>query len=151
MYIVAIEADGLDAIAEASLVEIGLDPAKLSPLGKVPIARWTGYVYTLESGEGIALMVQPMEGVSIAIICRGEMSAITTPLEVLYQTPNRLAYMSLADYLDFQPPHAPSTIKDIEDLNYIEFYSGRTKLVGKLVLPAEEGPFRLWSTCMVPR
>jgi len=141
MYIVTIESDDLDAVAEASLVEIGLDPARLSQVSKVPMARWTGHVYTLESGEGVVLMVQPLEGASIAIIARGELSVITTPLEVLFHTPNGLAYMPLADYLEFKPPLAPNTIEDIEDVNYIEFYSGRTKLVGKLALPKGEGPF----------
>jgi pimeloyl-ACP methyl ester carboxylesterase len=49
--------------------------------------------------------------------------------------------MSLADYLEFQPPTAPSTVEDIENLYNIEFYSGNTKLTGKLVLPEGEGPF----------
>jgi hypothetical protein len=49
--------------------------------------------------------------------------------------------MPLAEYLEFQPPPAPTTVEAIDNLNHVEFYSGGTKLVGRLVLPDGDGPF----------
>jgi pimeloyl-ACP methyl ester carboxylesterase len=65
---------------------------------------------------------------------------ISPPAEV-FLTMDGLALMPLAEYLEFQPPPAPTTIEAIEDLKQVEFFSGNTKLTGKLALPKGEGPF----------
>jgi pimeloyl-ACP methyl ester carboxylesterase len=118
-----------------------LDPSALSQLAEVPLSRWTGYLYALESDQGVTLAARRLDGVAVAIIIRGELSATTTPSAEVLLSLGGFAPMPLADYLEFQPPPAPSTVENIEDLNNVEFYSGRTKLVGKLILPEGAGPY----------
>lgn len=165
-YVVTVESEDLDAVAKAALAQIGLDPSALSQPAIVPLSRWTAYLYELDSGRGVTLVAQRLGGATIAVVFSGESSVTTAPLaEVFLPTLDRLApgdllmvqmsrnpaevfltldglaLMPLADYLEFQPPPAPSTVEDIESLNTIEFYSGRTKLVGRLTLPEGGGPF----------
>jgi len=41
----------------------------------------------------------------------------------------------------FEPPPVPTTIEEIADLDNVEFYSDRTKLVGRLLVSDGEGSF----------
>jgi hypothetical protein len=59
----------------------------------------------------------------------------------VFLTLDGLSQLPLAEYLAFQAPPPPRTIEAIENLGDIEFYSGRTALVGKLVMPEGGGPF----------
>jgi len=141
MYVATVESEDLDVVVENALVQIGLDPSALSQLAEVPLSRWTGYLYALESDQGVTLAARRLDGVAVAIIIRGELSVTTTPSAEVLLSLGGFEPMPLADYLEFQPPPAPSTVEDIKNLISVEFYSARTKLVGKLILPEGEGPF----------
>jgi hypothetical protein len=141
MYVITAESEDLDAVAEAAISQVGLDPAALSLLAEVPLSRWTGYLYEFETDQGLTVAVRRLKGAAVAVIIRGDVSVTTTPSAEVLLSLGGFAPMPLADYLEFQPPPAPSTVEDIENLNNVEFYSGRTKLAGKLVLPEGEGPF----------
>jgi pimeloyl-ACP methyl ester carboxylesterase len=141
MYVITAESEDLDAVAEAAIIQIGLDPAALSLLAEVPLSRWTGYLYALESDQGVTLAARRLDGAAVAVILRGELGVTTTPSAETLLSLGGFAPLPLADYLEFQPPPAPSTVEDIEDLNHVEFYSGRTKLAGKLILPDGAGPY----------
>ena len=140
-YVVTVESEDLDAVAQAALAQIGLDTSALSQLAIVPAERWTFYAYALDSGQGVTLAARRLGGATIAVVLTGEMSVTTAPPAEALLTLDGLALMPLAEYLEFQPPPAPVTIEAIDNLDHIEFYSGKTKLVGKLVLPEGEGPF----------
>ena len=141
MYIITVESMDLDAAAETALAQIGLNTSELSQLAKVPASRWTFFIYELDAGQGVSLAARQLGDATITVISKGEMNLTISPPAEAFLTLDGLALMPLADYLEYQPPSAPSTIEDIESLNNIEFYSDRTKLVGKLVLPEGEGPF----------
>jgi pimeloyl-ACP methyl ester carboxylesterase len=141
MYVVTVESEDLDTVVDAAIAQIGLDPAELSQLAKVSLGRWTAYLYKLDSDRGVSLLAQRLGDASIAVIATGELSVTTSPPADVFLTLDGLAFLPLAEYLAFQPPPAPSTVEDIENLNNIDFYNGRTKLVGKLVLPEGDGPF----------
>jgi hypothetical protein len=141
MYVVTVESENLDAVAEAALVQIGLDPTALSQLATAPMERWTFHAYALGSDQGATLGARQLGDAAVAVILSGELSLTTSPPAEAFLTLDGLALMPLADYLEFQPPTAPSTVEAIESLNNVEFYSGKTKLTGKLALPKGEGPF----------
>jgi pimeloyl-ACP methyl ester carboxylesterase len=141
MYVITAESEDLDAVAEAAIIQIGLDPAALSLLAEVPLSRWTGYLYALESDQGATVAVRRLDSAAVAVIILGELSVTTTPSAEALLSLGGFEPMPLADYLEFQPPPAPSTVEDIKNLISVEFYSARTKLVGKLILPEGEGPF----------
>jgi pimeloyl-ACP methyl ester carboxylesterase len=141
IFVVTAESEDLDAVAEATLTQIGIDTSALSQLAKVSVARWTFYFYGLESDRGITLAARRLDGAAVAVILSGELSVATSPPAEVFLTLDGFALMPLADYIKFQPPPALTTIEAIDSLTNIDFYSGRTKLVGKLVLPEGEGPF----------
>jgi len=141
MYVVTVESEDLDAVAEVALAQIGLDTSALSPLAEAPLSRWTVIIYELDSGRGVSLAARRLGDETIAVILTGGLGVTISPPAEVFLTLDGFALMPLADYLQFQPPPAPSTVEDIENLNNVEFYSDRTKLVGKLVLPEGEGPF----------
>jgi pimeloyl-ACP methyl ester carboxylesterase len=66
---------------------------------------------------------------------------MTPPPAQVFLTVDGLSTLPLAEYLEFRPPPAPSTIETIENLDHIEFDSGGQKLAGRLLLPEGEGPF----------
>jgi pimeloyl-ACP methyl ester carboxylesterase len=141
MFIVTIESDDLDTVAEAALAQIGVDPSALSQLAKVPMERWTIYAYALDSEQGVTLAARQLGDAAVAVILSGELSVTTAPPKEAFLTLDGLVLMLLAEYLEFQPPTAPSTVEDIENLTNIQYYSGKTQITGKLVLPEGEGPF----------
>jgi pimeloyl-ACP methyl ester carboxylesterase len=141
MYVVTVDSEDLEDVAETGLRQIGIDPSTLSELGVVPLEHWTVSAYALDSDHGVSLAARQLGDAAVAVILSGELSLTTAPPAEAFLTLDGLALMPLADYLEFQPPTAPSTVEDIENLYNIEFYSGNTKLTGKLVLPDGEGPF----------
>jgi pimeloyl-ACP methyl ester carboxylesterase len=141
MYIISVESEEPDAVAMATLTQIGLEPAKLSQLAVVSLSSWTATFYELDTGQGVTLATWPLDGATVAVVLSGDLGVTTTPSAEALLTLDGFSPVPLADYLEFQPPPPPNTVEDIENLDNVEFYSGRTKLVGKLVLPEREGPF----------
>jgi pimeloyl-ACP methyl ester carboxylesterase len=131
----------MDAVAEAALAQIGMDPTALSQLATAPMERWTFYAYALNSDQGTTLGARQLRDAAVAVIISGELSLTTSPPAEALLTLDGLALMPLAEYLEYQPPPEPTTIEAIEDLKQVEFFSGKTKLTGKLTLPKGEGPF----------
>jgi dienelactone hydrolase len=141
MYVVTVESEDLDAVAEAALTQIGVDASALSQLATAPMERWTIYAYALDSDQGITLGARQLGGAAVAFILSGELSVTTSPPAEALLALDGFTPMPLAEYLEFQPPRAPTTIEAIEDLKQVEFYNGRTKLVGRLIPPEGGGRF----------
>lgn len=141
LYVVTVESDDLEASVGAALGKIGVDTSALSLLLTRPDPRWSLYVYSLGDGQGVSLAARVLDGATVALIMTGALSITTSPPLQVFLTIDSFATLPLAEYLEYRPPPAPSTIQAIEDLNHIEFYSGGQKLVGRLVLPEGEGPF----------
>jgi hypothetical protein len=53
MYVITAESEDLDAVAEAAISQVGLDPAALSLLAEVPLSRWTGYLSSLKRTKAL--------------------------------------------------------------------------------------------------
>jgi hypothetical protein len=140
-YVVTTESDELKAGAEVALTEIGVDTSSLSFLGAQPTPNYGLYVYSLEDGQTAMVAVRQLGEGTLAFIATGEFDVLYTLPEHLWLCVDGYSAMPLEEYLKFLPPPMPSTAADIEDLNTIAFYSGGTKLVGRLTLPKGEGPF----------
>lgn len=141
LYVVTVESEDLDAVAEAAFTRIGLDPEALSQLAEVPAEHWTFSAYALESEQGVTLAARRLGGATAAIIISGNLGVTTAPPLETFMTLDAFSLMPLAEYLEFQPPPTPTTIEAIDNLNHIEFYSGNQPFIGHLILPDGEGPF----------
>ncbi|UCF61846.1 MAG: prolyl oligopeptidase family serine peptidase [Anaerolineaceae bacterium] len=141
LYVVATEADELEAGVEAALKEIGADTSALSLLGVMPTPHYDLYIYSDEDDQGVIVAVRQLGGGTLAFIATSEFDVLYSLPEHLWLSVDGYSVMPLEKYLEFRPPPMPSTTADIEDLNTIPFYSGGTKLVGRLTLPEGEGPF----------
>ena len=141
LHVVAIESGELEAGVQAALTEIGVDTQALSPVDSGYFEPWNLYLYLFEDGQSGGIAAQVLDDVTVAIIVTAESSVLSPAPAQFWATIEGFATLPLAEYLEFLPPPAPTTAKDIEDLSTIEFYSGRTRLVGQLVLPEGEGPF----------
>ena len=69
-------------------------------------------------------------GETIAIIVSGDGGAMIPPPAQVFLTVDGLSTLPLAEYLEFRPPAAPSSVETIEDPDHIAFYSGGQKLAG---------------------
>ena len=141
LYVVTVELDDFEASVDAALGKIGVDTSALSLLLTRPDPRWSLYVYSLGDGRGVSLAARVLDGATVALIMTGALSITTSPPVQVFLTIDSFATLPLAEYLEYRPPPAPSTIQAIKDFDHIEFYSGGQKLVGRLVLPEGEGPF----------
>lgn len=141
LYVVAVESDDLEVGVDAALAQIGVDASALSLLVALPDPRWNIYLYSLGDGQGVTLAAWALDGATVTVIITGELSVTTAPPAQVMATMTGFAPLPLAEYLEYRPPPAPTTIEAIENLDYVEFYSGRSKLVGRLLLPEGEGPF----------
>ncbi len=141
LHVVTVESDELGAGVEAALGEIGVDTSALSLVGSAYFLPWKIYLYSFEDGQSSGIAAQVLDDITVAFIVTAESSALNPAPEQFWATVEGFVALSLAEYLEFLPPSAPTTAEDIEDLGTIEFYSGRTKLVGQLFLPEGEGPF----------
>lgn len=141
MYVVMVDSVDRDVVAETALTRIGLDPAELAPPETLGLQRWTVLLYTTGAGRGVGVAARQLGDATIAVILSGELRVIAAPPRDVFLTLDGFSQLPLAEYLAFQAPPPPRTIEAMEDLGDIEFYSGRTPLVGKLVMPEGEGPF----------
>lgn len=141
LYVVTTESDELEAGAETALKEIGIDTSASSLSGTVPTPHYDLYVYSFEGEQAVMVAVRRLGEGTLTFIATGEFGVLYSLPEHLWLSVDGYSAMPLAEYLEFRPPPMPSTAADIENLNTIAFYSGRTKLVGRLTLPEGEGPF----------
>ncbi|MFX0145992.1 MAG: alpha/beta hydrolase family protein, partial [Candidatus Hodarchaeota archaeon] len=141
LYVVTTEADELEAGAEAALKVIGIDTSTSSLLGTMPTPHYDLYVYSFEGEQAVMVAVRRLGEGTLAFIATGEFGVLYSLPEHLWLSVDGYSAMPLAEYLEFRPPAVPRTAADIENLNTIAFYSGRTKLVGRLTLPEGEGSF----------
>jgi len=135
------ESDHLKDGIEAALLKIGVDISELELAGSEFFAPWLIHLYTFEDGRAIGAVARMVDGETVAIVPTGELGVISSLRVPIMTTLEGFANVPLTDYLEFQPPPIPTTVDDIEDLSAIDFYNGRTKLVGRLTLPEGEGPF----------
>jgi len=140
-YVVTVESDDLDVVAEAALAQIGHDRSLLSPLATFTQGRWTFDAYALDPERGVTMAARQVDDATVAFLVEGGLGVTTAPPAEAFLTIDGLALMSLDDYREFQPPPAPTSTDAIDDLDRIAFYSDGQKLVGRLVLPEGEGPF----------
>jgi dienelactone hydrolase len=141
LYVVTTELIDLKAGAEAALTEIGVDVSTLSFLGKQPMPHYGFYAYSFENGRAVIVAIRRLGEGTLAFISTSEFDILASLPEHLWLSVDGYSALPLAEYLEFHPPPIPSTVADIKNLNAIAFYSGRTKLVGRLTLPEGEGPF----------
>jgi dienelactone hydrolase len=146
LYVVIAETEDLEEGTNEALQKIGVEPSELSLLSDdstEELPGWSVFLYSLEDEQGIALAAQVMDGETVAFIATGEVNVLTSEgvsSRVVYSI-NNLALIPLNDYLECDQDPPPTSVEAIEYPGYIEFCSGRTKLVGRLTLPEGEGPF----------
>jgi len=146
LYVVSVPADEAANSVEAALGEIGIDAETLTLVQEdsnpAEFPGWRVQVFAREDGQLVGALTRELEDTAVAIVGVGELSSLLSAETIL--TVGGFAELPVAEYLaraEEWRMSAPTTVAAIEDLDSVEFYSGGTKLMGRLLLPEGEGPF----------
>jgi dipeptidyl aminopeptidase/acylaminoacyl peptidase len=142
LYVVPLSAGDMASGADAALAAVGLDSQDLSLVeqgtsGDFP--GWETFVFARDDGQVVGVLQRELDDGAVALAGIGDLSALQSDKTVL--TIHGFAELPVAEYLARLEPVYPTTVAAIEDLDSVEFYSGGTKLMGRLLLPEGEGPF----------
>jgi dienelactone hydrolase len=146
LYVVTVESGDLEAGVDTALAQIGVEPSGLSLVSSEPnplLLGWSLRAYTRDDGQGVVLAAQVLDGTTVTLIITGEVSVVSSDSVLLQVTQgvHGLAPVPLAEYANCGRPAPPTSTEEIENLSRVEFCSGGQKLMGRLSLPAGEGPF----------
>ncbi len=132
--------------AEDVLERLGIDTETLTLIEENEDPRefpgWQVHLYLREDGRAVGVLSRGLEDGAVTLVGIGDPASILSAETVL--TVRRFSELPVAAYLtqaEVRRAATPGSVDAIEDLDNVEFYSGDTKLTGRLRLPEGEGPF----------